>query len=74
MDFLFLVLVLLILSIVTFVMAQKRGRSGFGWFILSLIISPILCIIILACLGDTDGKRRKKLLEDEEYRHLYGKK
>ncbi len=28
--------------------ADKRGRSGFGWFVLSVLISPLLGAIFLA--------------------------
>ena len=30
------------------IFASNRGRSGFGWFFLSLIISPLLGIIFCA--------------------------
>ena len=30
--------------------AGARGRSGFGWCIMSLIISPLFAVIILALL------------------------
>lgn len=33
------------------VMASKAGRSGFGYFILSCLISPIICFLLLAILG-----------------------
>jgi len=32
--------------------ARNRGRSGFGWFILSIIISPILSGLALVFLGN----------------------
>lgn len=50
-------------------MAKSRGRSYWGWFCLSFFfISPLLGIIILACLGDTEERRREKILEAEEIR------
>jgi hypothetical protein len=30
------------------VFASNRGRSGFGWFLLSLIISPLLGLLFVA--------------------------
>jgi hypothetical protein len=33
-------------------MAERRGRSGFGWVLVSLIFSPFLAIFLLAVLGD----------------------
>jgi len=59
---------LLILSFIVIPIANSKGRSGCGWFFLSLIISPIIVIIILLALGDTDEKRRKKL---EEQARIY---
>ena len=49
-------------------MAKKRGRSGSGWFIFSFLLSPILGIIIVACLGETEDKRRERIYEEEEMR------
>jgi hypothetical protein len=40
----------LILSIVVGVFAGSKSRSGFGWFVLSLFISPIITLILLAIL------------------------
>ena len=58
----------IIFTFVTGNMARKKGRSWFGWFIVAFFISPYLAMILLACLGDTDKKRREKLLEAEEIR------
>jgi len=35
-------------AIVVGVAASARGRSGFGWFILAVFISPLLAVILLA--------------------------
>lgn len=51
----------IIFSVLIIVFAGSKGRSGCGWFILSLIISPLLAFIILACLGDTDEKRAENI-------------
>lgn len=40
----------LIFSIVVGVAAGSRGRSGFGWFLLSAIISPLLALILVLIL------------------------
>ena len=37
-------------------MAEKRGRSAFGWVILSLIFSPILACLLLWLLGDDPNR------------------
>lgn len=74
-DILALIVVLLVL--VAFIalcmiptsMAKKRGRSQFGWFMFSFLLSPIWGMIILACLGETEERRRRRILEEEELRH-----
>jgi hypothetical protein len=40
-----------ILSIVVGVFASSRGRSGFGYFILSILLSPLLGFIIALVAG-----------------------
>jgi hypothetical protein len=37
-------------SVLVAVFASSRDRSGFGWFLLSLFISPLLTLIFLAIL------------------------
>jgi hypothetical protein len=38
-------------SVICGVMAGNAGRSGFGYFVLAMLISPLLCFILLAVLG-----------------------
>lgn len=38
-------------SVVVGIIASSRGRSGFGWLILSLLISPLLAGILVLALG-----------------------
>ena len=40
----------LILSIAIGIGAASRGRSGFGWFLLSIVISPLIALILLALM------------------------
>lgn len=40
----------LLFSVVVGIIASSRGRSGFGWFLLSIIISPLLSLILVALL------------------------
>lgn len=58
------------ISMVPVSMANKRGRSKFGWFLFSFLISPLFAIIILACLGETEEKRMSRIMEEEEYRQM----
>lgn len=54
------------LCFVVYAVANSKGRSGCGWFLLSLLISPLIAIIIVAIIGDTDEKRRETLQSDIE--------
>jgi hypothetical protein len=40
------------LSVVVGVAASGRGRSGFGWFLLSLFISPLIALLVLLVLAN----------------------
>ena len=64
MEILFFI-VTVVLTFVTASVARKRGRSGLGWFLLACIISPYISLIILACIGDTEEKKREKIYEEE---------
>ena len=50
------------------VIANKQGRSGLIWFFLSILLNPFFSILILIALGDTDEKRKQKVIEDEKVR------
>lgn len=39
-------------SLVVAGIAVSRGRSGFGWFVLSLLLSPLICGIALFVMPD----------------------
>ena len=63
-SYLWIVIVVLILGMMCLVpalMAKSRGRSSIGWFIFSIIFTPILGALIVAALGNT----RKKEIEKE---------
>ena len=54
----------IVFSIVAGVIANARGRSGFGFFLLSLVLSPLIGILLAACLPsrvyvDADGVVRR---------------
>lgn len=51
-------------------MAEKRGRSVIGWYVLSIFITPIYTSVILACLGETNQKRKERIFQEEEWRIL----
>lgn len=45
-----LILGWLVFAIVVAIIAPSRGRSAFGWFLLSLLISPVLGLILVLAL------------------------
>lgn len=57
----------LILLYYVYEMACKNGRSSFYWVVFSFCLTPIISIILLSCIGETEEKRRERLLKDEEY-------
>jgi hypothetical protein len=40
----------LLFAVVVGVVASSRGRSGVGWFLLAVVISPLLAIILVALM------------------------
>ena len=57
--------------------ASQRGRSGFGWFLLSVVISPLIAVLVLALipsrsrsLGSLEDQVRDKLLEQRFARYI----
>lgn len=63
------VIVWLALWILTMTLASKRGRSGFGWALLALLLSPLLTCIILLCIGETQKRRFERIEAEERYRN-----
>ena len=73
LGFLYVIFIILtvvfILVLFTYVyeMTKTRGRSIFYWIAFSVVFTPILGMILLACLGETEEKRRERLLKDNDY-------
>ncbi|MCA3227776.1 MAG: zinc ribbon domain-containing protein [Burkholderiales bacterium] len=44
-------------AIVVGIAASSRGRSGFGWFLLSCLISPLLGLILVLVLAKNEPRR-----------------
>lgn len=42
----------IIFAVVVGIAASNRGRSGFGWFLLSILLSPLLGLILVLVLPD----------------------
>ena len=55
------------LAIIVGVVANSRGRSGMGWFFLSaLLLSPLLGLILVACLTNL----RKQAEDNAKHQEL----
>jgi hypothetical protein len=53
MEFMFFVfLVWMAFAVGVGYLASARGRSGAGWGFLSLLVSPVICLIALLLLPD----------------------
>ena len=50
-----------VLSVGTGCLAHARGRSGIGWGLLAVILSPLLTFIILLCLGPAISLQRQRV-------------
>ena len=64
----------IIFSIVVGAAASNRGRSGIGYFFLSLIISPLITIIIILVLGENRKIRKERIQEEAEIKESVASK
>ena len=60
--------VIIVLLFVVNSMANERGRSREGWFFLSILTTPIFTMLLLSIMGDSDDRRREKIIKEEELR------
>lgn len=49
-------------------LANSRGRSGFGFFLLSAVLSPLLGVIVCLCMRN-EKKHAEKLAQDAQRRN-----
>jgi len=62
MLYVFCIILILICLIVCVVgLADRLGRNPFGYFILSLFVSPFVVLILLWCLGETYSHKKSRL-------------
>ncbi|MGN0006897.1 MAG: hypothetical protein ACI35T_02240 [Alistipes sp.] len=54
MEITIAIIVYVVLAIVVGVVADNIGRSGFGFGLLALLMSPILALLILAVIGRSE--------------------
>lgn len=49
-----------IFSIIVAMFAGRRGRSGAGWLLISLLLSPLIAFLLLLVLPSADDKEAAK--------------
>lgn len=52
------------LCILTATLADKKGHNGIGFFFLALFLSPLVGLLVIACVGDKNQVALKE--EDSE--------
>jgi hypothetical protein len=52
-----IVLIWLVLAVVVGALASAKDRSGFGWFVLAVFISPLIAGFLLLIAGDSRPAR-----------------
>jgi len=58
-----IVFIWIVLCFVIASAAKKRGRSSGGYFFLSLFLSPLIGIIALSLLGETEEAQKEKIVQ-----------
>ena len=64
MDVIITLIVWIVFSFMLMSYASSKGRSGCGWFIFSIMFSPLIGFIIVAILGETDEQHIETLKKD----------
>ena len=58
MEIIIFLLVLLALVYAIFKVAKSKNRDPGGWILSSIIISPLIILLILACMPTLKGKKK----------------
>ncbi|WP_313375355.1 hypothetical protein [Chishuiella sp.] len=67
---LFIIGIIIIPSVIVYRMAIQRGRNSIVWVIFSLFfLNAVLCMIALYFLGETDEKRKERIIEEENWKN-----
>ena len=60
------IILYIIFCIIVGAAASNRGRSGIGYFFISLLLSPLIGFIIILVLGENKNIRKDRLYEEAE--------
>ena len=60
MEISIILLVYTVFGFALYKVAKAKNREPIGWILVSIIISPILILLILALMPTLPGKRKRK--------------
>ncbi len=60
MEIFIILLVYAVFGFALYKVAKAKNREPIGWILVSIIISPILILLILALMPTLPGKRKRK--------------
>ena len=58
----------LIFAILVGAYAGSKGRSGFGYFLLAVILSPLIAFLIVAIAGENKPKKDTQKIKSGDFR------
>jgi phosphate/sulfate permease len=58
------VLIWIVLSLVVALVAESRGRTGFGFLVLSLLLSPLVGFLVVISVRNLAAEKRAKAAEE----------
>ena len=58
----------LLIGLVPAFIAKNKGRSFMGWYVISILLSPLIGLIAILCLGESDEMRKQRIIEEEKIR------
>jgi choline-glycine betaine transporter len=63
MELIFTLIFVALFAVITYKMAESRGRNVWGYTIGGLLVSPVIMWIALAILGKTPEKKKEEILK-----------
>jgi len=63
MDIILVLVFVAIFGVITYKMAENRGRNAWGYTIAGILLSPLVMWIVLAIVGKTPEKTKADILE-----------
>lgn len=63
--------VYVLVSLILSCSARTLGYRSLPWFIASIVLTPIISVVILFCLGEEPERKQKRLREEEDWKREY---